>query len=103
MLNPINPNKDTNPTWNNRWPSLSNFCKDAGNSPFCLNPTQPGAPRDGLAAIIGHAGPIFNSQYVQNIKKKSDQVYAWQYDDYAGTRVCNKRPKVVVTLCKKVE
>lgn len=92
-------NKGSNPTWNARWPHLSDFCQT--NKAFCkIQPTDPDA-RPGIAAIVGHTGPVYRTQYVQNIKKGTSYVYSWQYDDAAGTRVCNKRPKIIVTFCKK--
>lgn len=92
-------NKNTNPTWGARWPNLSDLCPS--NNTFCKKNPGDATARGGIAAIVGHAGPVYKTQYVQNIKKSSSHVYAWQYDDAAGTRVCNKRPKIVVTFCKK--
>lgn len=63
------------------------FCSQ--NTGFCQAGVG-GTSTGGLAHIVGQAGPIALSKYVQNLKQANPTgYYTWQYDDAAGQTICN--------------
>lgn len=62
------------------------FCQQ--NPKFCQAPAL-GTSTSGLAHLVGQAGPVSTSDYVLVLKKNNPKsYYTWQYDDGAGTLVC---------------
>lgn len=76
--------------------NIRNYCNSV-NGPCVTTNQNPGGA---AATDTFAAGPIKHTEYVKYVHNNSTNVYAWQYDDGIGTRVCNSnQTKITFVLC----